>query len=242
MLTVKLEKFGLKPGDWVLDLGCGEGRHVHGLYMLGGLNVVGADLSEPGLQKGREGLSLVPAPETPGSTHFLKGNALQLPFADDTFDAIICSEVLEHIFPYNEVLSEIRRILKPEGQLCVSVPRAGPERLCWKLAPPPNGYAYEPGGHIRIFDETELKISVMREAFRFKGKHYAHSLHSPYWWLKCLNWGQEKDPWIVRTYHSLLVWDLMKRPWLTRALEAVLNPFIGKSVVMYFGPTEDERI
>jgi len=38
----------------------------------------------------------------------------------------------------------------------------------------------------------------------------------------------------VKAYHKLLVWDLMNRPWLTRALDAVLNPLMGKSVVLYF--------
>ena len=44
MLTVRLETLGLAAGDWVLDLGCGEGRHVHGVHMIPGVNVVGLDL------------------------------------------------------------------------------------------------------------------------------------------------------------------------------------------------------
>ena len=236
MLTIRLDRLGLKPGARVLDLGCGEGRHVHGLYMEDGLSVVGLDIHEPSLQKAREGLSVLDTDTTTSKATFMRGNALALPFDDDSFDAVICSEVLEHIDPFHKVLAEIRRVLKPDGVFAASVPRAGPERLCWKLAPPPNGYAFEPGGHIRIFDETELKISVQRYGFSYSGKHYAHGLHSPYWWLKCLYWNQEPEPAIVRLYHRLLVWDLLKRPFLTRALEALLNPFIGKSVAMYFGP------
>ena len=38
---------------------------------------------------------------------------------------------------------------------------------------------------------------------------------------------------LVRGYHRFLVWDLMERPRLTRWLEAALNPFIGKSLVLY---------
>lgn len=236
MLTIRLDRLGLKPGARVLDLGCGEGRHVHGLYMEDGLSVVGLDIHEPSLQKARDGLSLLKTDHNTSDATFMRGNALALPFEDNSFDAVICSEVLEHIDPFHKVLAEIRRVLKPDGVFAASVPRAGPERLCWKLAPPPNGYAFEPGGHIRIFDETELKISVQRYGFSYSGKHYAHGLHSPYWWLKCLYWNQAPEPAIVRLYHRLLVWDLLKRPFLTRALEALLNPFIGKSVAMYFGP------
>jgi hypothetical protein len=39
--------------------------------------------------------------------------------------------------------------------------------------------------------------------------------------------------WFVRHYHRLLVWDIMKHPPVTRYLESVLNPLIGKSLVVY---------
>ena len=38
----------------------------------------------------------------------------------------------------------------------------------------------------------------------------------------------------MRLYHRLLVWDLMKQPWVTRAIDTLLNPIMGKSVVLYF--------
>jgi hypothetical protein len=38
----------------------------------------------------------------------------------------------------------------------------------------------------------------------------------------------------VTAYHRMLVWDMMKRPLLTRATEVLLDPLIGKSVVLYF--------
>ena len=62
--------------------------------------------------------------------------------------------------------------------------------------------------------------------------HHAHALHAPYWWLKCAV-GVERDTAAVRAYHRLLVWDLTKRPWLTRTAERVLDPLLGKSLVVY---------
>ncbi len=238
MLTVRFNRLGLKRGDWVLDLGCGTGRHVHGLHMLGEVNAVGVDLDTEALEEARTGLLSLPQGPAEGGliTRFDRADALQLPYADDAFDAVICSEVLEHIGPYDQVLAEIRRVLKPTGRLCVSVPRAWPERLCWRLAPPPHGYAHEPGGHIRIFDRIDLKISISNKGFNYAGRHYAHALHSPYWWLKCLFWSRRDDHPLIRAYHRVLVWDLMKRPRITRLLDALLNPVMGKSLVMYFGP------
>jgi hypothetical protein len=62
--------------------------------------------------------------------------------------------------------------------------------------------------------------------------HHAHALHAPFWWLKCAV-GVDRDTAVVRAYHRLLVWDLMKRPWLTRTAERLLDPVLGKSLVVY---------
>lgn len=236
MLTARFRYLGLKPGDRVLDLGCGEGRHSHGLHMVGGLEVVGVDLDQASLEKAREGLETLPPrrPDDPHTTRFQTGDATRLDFADNTFDVVICSEVLEHLPDYDAALVEIRRILKPDGRLCVTVPRAWPERLCWRLAPPPDGYAFQPGGHIRIFDDVELRCAVQQHGFSLYHRHHAHGLHAPYWWLKCAFWARRDDHPLVKAYHRFLVWDIMKKPWLTRGLDAVLSPFMGKSLVLYF--------
>lgn len=232
MLTARLEKLGLKPGAWVLDLGCGEGRHVHGLHVLGGINVVGLDRDGPSLVKAREGLAMLPA--ATATTGFVEGDAYRTPYADATFDAVICSEVLEHLEDYHAALAEIARVLKPGGVFVATVPRAWPERICWALASGPGGYGDQPGGHVRIFDERELAADIAKGGFDKTGRHHAHGLHAPYWWLKCAFWDRRDDHPLVKLYHRFLVWDLMERPWLTRALDTVASPMMGKSVALYF--------
>ena len=236
MLTARLEKLGLKPGAWVLDLGCGEGRHVHGLHVLGGINVVGLDRDGPSLIKAREGLAMLPA--ATATTGFVEGDAYRTPYADATFDAVICSEVLEHLEDYHAALAEIARVLKPGGVFVATVPRAWPERICWALASGPGGYGDQPGGHVRIFDERELAADIAKGGFDRTGRHHAHGLHAPYWWLKCAFWDRRDDHPLVKLYHRFLVWDLMERPWLTRALDAVASPVMGKSVALYFRKRE----
>lgn len=240
MLTARLNRLGLSPGDRVLDLGCGEGRHVHGLYLLGGLEIIGVDLNQASLDKAAEGLATLVTPELEAASNvsFETGDATNLRFEDGYFDAVICSEVLEHLPDYDAAISEMRRVLKPDGRLCVSVPHAWPERICWQLAPPPNGYAFEPGGHIRIFDEVDLKVSIERHGFKLSKRHHAHGIHVPYWWLKCAFWDRDDEhPW-VKAFHNLLVWDLMKKPWITRALDTIISPVMGKSLVLYFDGSE----
>jgi hypothetical protein len=49
----------------------------------------------------------------------------------------------------------------------------------------------------------------------------------------------DDDNRAVAAYHRLLVWDIMKRPRTTRVAEKVLNPLIGKSLVLYFEKPHD---
>ena len=115
--------------------------------------------------------------------------------------------------------------------LAITVPRAWPEKICWKLS---REYHQVEGGHIRIFNGQHLRREIERKPLRFYKRHWAHALHSPFWWMKCLWWKTQETNVLIKWYHRLLVWDLMEKPWLTQTLEKILNPIMGKSVVMYF--------
>jgi ubiquinone/menaquinone biosynthesis C-methylase UbiE len=232
MQTVDFAHFPLAAGDWVLDLGCGEGRHVISAYVAADVHSIGVDLSLDDLRTTREKFEDFAELDNPAKSFGLSSaNALQLPFADNSFDKVICSEVLEHIPDYRGALAEIRRVLKPGGLFCASVPRRWPEQICWALS---EEYHNTPGGHIRIFRADELRGDIERLGFSRYHRHWAHALHVPFWWLKCLFWNNQEQNWLVRQYHRLLVWDLMEAPVLTRAAEKLMNPVMGKSVVMYF--------
>ncbi len=232
MQTVDFSHFPLSAGDVVLDLGCGEGRHVISAYLAADVHSIGVDLSLDDLRTTREKIAEFDEPDNPAKSFGLSSaNALELPFADNTFDKVICSEVLEHIPDYQGALREIERVLKPGGLFCASVPRRWPEKICWALS---EGYYQVPGGHIRIFHSRELRGEIEQLGFDHYHRHWAHALHAPFWWLKCLFWHNQDGNWLVRQYHRLLVWDLMERPALTRGLETLMNPVMGKSVVMYF--------
>lgn len=195
------------------------------------MHALGIDLSEQDVGTATRRIDDMQSHLPAGHISFAAADATALPLGDSTVDVVIASEILEHIPNYLRVLEEAKRVLKPGGRLCISVPRQWPEWICWQLS---EGYRSTPGGHIRIFDATHLRREVARQGFVFGGRGSAHALHVPYWWLKCLFWRRDPEPWLVRTYHKLLVWDLMRRPWITRALDAFLNPIMGKSVVLYF--------
>ena len=243
MQTVDRRHFPLSPGQRVLDLGCGEGRHVIALSAVDGFDAVGVDLSVNDLQTARQRHEefcelLGGGIGDGGSTQcdLLVGDALRLPFEDQIFDGVVCCEVLEHIPDYRAAISEIHRVLKPGGYFCASVPRAWCERICWRLS---RDYHQTPGGHLRVFRSRDLSATIEASGFAAYAEHGAHALHTIYWWLQCLFWETRERNWLVRQYHRLLVWDMMKQPAVTRAVERVLNPVLGKSVVMYFRKAQE---
>ena len=232
MLTVDFDRLGLQPGDRVLDMGCGAGRHAFEAYRRGA-DVVAFDQDADELSGV---LDLFAAMRAAGGVpagaqaDVKQGDALSLPFADDEFDRVVAAEVLEHIEDDRAAMAELVRVLKPGGTMAVTVPRWWPERVCWSLS---EAYHQVEGGHVRIYGFRQLIGRLQAAGLVYDGRHHAHALHAPYWWLKCaVGVDDDRHP-LVRAYHRLLVWDIMRRPVATRLVERAANPLLGKSLVVY---------
>ena len=100
--------------DRIIDIGCGEG------YLLSLLpqtkQIVGLDISKIALVKAKKRLE--------GKTYIelIYATAQNTPFADNSFDKIVCSELLEHVPDPKAVIKEINRILNKKGKAVISVP------------------------------------------------------------------------------------------------------------------------
>jgi SAM-dependent methyltransferase len=240
MLTVDFDRLGLQPGDRVLDMGCGGGRHAFEMYRRGA-DVVAFD------QDGDELAGVLDlfgamreAGEVPSGAEadIKQGDARSLPFPDGEFDRVVAAEVLEHIPDDTAAMTELTRVLRPGGTLAVTVPRWLPERICWALS---DAYHEVEGGHVRIYTRRQLVTRLEATGLVAEGSDHVHGLHAPYWWLKCaVGVGNDSHP-LVRAYHRLLVWDIVSRPVLTRTAEKVLDPLVGKSLVVYLRKPEVTR-
>ena len=232
MITVDIARVRPQPGARILDVGCGTGRHTAEAFGVPRALVIGVDPNPADLRAARERLSLHErlGQHGSGSWHVCAASGLCLPFPPSCFDVAVCAEVLEHVPDHARVLSEIHRVLAPGGALGLSVPRAWPERICWRLS---REYAASPGGHVRIYRRRDLERLIEQAGFYVVSAHHAHSLHTPFWWLKCVIGINRKAGALVRGYERFLTWEIMRRPRPLRRLDRLLNPVLGKSLVLY---------
>ena len=233
MLTVDFDRLGLQAGERVLDMGCGAGRHAFEMYKRGA-DVIALDQDADELSTVSEWFAAMREegglPEG-AEADVKQGDALDLPFADGEFDRVVASEVLEHIPDDGRAISELVRVLRPGGTIAVTVPRWLPEKVCWALS---DEYHEVEGGHVRIYRGDELVAKLEDAGLRLLGRDHVHGLHSPYWWIKCAVGVNNDDHPLAKAYHKLLVWEIMKQPKALQYAGKVLDPLIGKSLVLYF--------
>jgi ubiquinone/menaquinone biosynthesis C-methylase UbiE len=101
-----------EPGPDVLDVGAGSGTFSNRLSARG-FDVTSTDITDEALGVLRERVS--------GTVE--RADAVALPFEDDSFDAVVLAEVLEHLEDDEGALAEAARVLRPKGVLGISVPR-----------------------------------------------------------------------------------------------------------------------
>jgi SAM-dependent methyltransferase len=108
-------------GARVLDLGCGDG-YLMGLVAARSRSVTGLDYEHDGL-----GLARGMLEGRPG-VGFVQGSCHDLPFAPRSFDCVMLADVIEHLERPSACLSEVARVLRPDGRLVLTTPVWRPDR------------------------------------------------------------------------------------------------------------------
>ena len=228
LLTVDLARLRIAPGDWLLDAGCGEGRHCFGALERGA-RVVGLDLDLGSLKKAAGPLRHV-AKSKRSFGAMLQGDAFKLPFRDATFDRVICAEVMEHVHDYPAAARELARVTKPGGRIAVTIPTTTSELLYLRLG---DDYFESPGGHIRIFTPRDLAKALGAAGLRTEGCSFAHGLHTPYWALRSIaGLPRADESRLVRAYRLGLIRATASK-FADKLEKHVLNFICPKSVVLY---------
>ncbi len=227
LLTVDLARLELRAGELLLDAGCGEGRHCFGALERGA-RVIGLDLDRESLRDASKRLRRR-ASELGGLGEMTQGDAFHLPFCDQSFDAVICSEVMEHVHDYRAAARELARVTRPGGRVAVTIPTATSEHLYLRLG---DEYFESPGGHIRIFQPRQLAEGLAAAGLSTLGVGFAHALHTPYWVLRsAMHLPDADQSAMVRAYRVFLIRATASR-WI-EGLEKLLNHVCPKSLILY---------
>ena len=160
-LRAAFARANVRPGDRVLDLGCGDGvltglladavaASADGPAAPGGSaapgSVVGVDVAEAALRRARA--------RHPALAFALAPIDGALPFDDGSFDVVWSSEVIEHVADTARWLSEVRRVLVPRGRLLLTTPDHGRLRLAIGGI---ERYSEPLGDHLHLYSARSLR-------------------------------------------------------------------------------------
>jgi SAM-dependent methyltransferase len=145
-MACAVQALGATPRD-VLDYGCGTGSAA-GRLAAAGHHVVGVDVSDSGIA--------LAARMVPNATFALVGSESHLPFLARSFDACLCTEVIEHLFDVQGFIKEVHRVLRPDGRFLITVPYHGWLKNMMVVTRNFERHFDVNGGHIRFFTKKSL--------------------------------------------------------------------------------------
>ncbi len=158
-----------QDGDTILDCACGRGFYLNMFRYVSRARLVGLELERPIIVKARRNVGHLE------DVFLTQGNIYHLPFPDGFFDAVILSEILEHLDDDVAGLREVWRVLKPGGVVAITVPNAnypfwwdpinktletlfhthirhGPLAGIW-------------ANHVRLYERDQLRAAVLAAGF-----------------------------------------------------------------------------
>jgi ubiquinone/menaquinone biosynthesis C-methylase UbiE len=143
-----------RPGERVLDLGCGAGRFTAALRDAGA-DAIGVDVAEGALDRARRNV--------PGGDFRRSDGSIPLGHAE--VDLVWCSEVLEHVPDTIGLLTEVRRVLRPEGRLLLTVPDHGRLKRTLIAFAHFDAHFDPQGEHLRFYSRRSLTRALRATGF-----------------------------------------------------------------------------
>jgi SAM-dependent methyltransferase len=146
----------VRPGERVLDLGCGAGRFVAALRDAGA-EPVGVEIAQAALDRA--------ARNAPGADLRLLSEDGSVPLEHGSVDLVWCSEVLEHVADTAHLLLEVRRVLRPGGRALVTVPFHGRVKGALLALTRFEAHFDPLGQHLRFYTPASLAAALDHAGF-----------------------------------------------------------------------------
>jgi ubiquinone/menaquinone biosynthesis C-methylase UbiE len=143
----------VRSGDRALDLGCGAGEFTAVLSQAGA-RAIGVDVAQAALARARR--------EHPAGNFRLAPVDGSLPLADNSFELVCASEVVEDVADTATWLSEVRRVLVPAGRLLLTTPNHGRLRLALRGVEP---FSEPLGDHLHLYTARSLRALLTQFGF-----------------------------------------------------------------------------
>lgn len=105
---------------------------------------------------------------------FKCAEAEKLPFKNNSFDVLLCYEVIEHVRDPQKAMNEMKRVMKEEGNLILAMDSGNLAfRIIWFFWEKTFGRAWQ-GAHLNAYHHTELEALIKKSNFKIKQKHFTH--------------------------------------------------------------------
>ncbi|HYP21229.1 MAG TPA: class I SAM-dependent methyltransferase [Chloroflexia bacterium] len=149
----------------LLEIGCGAGRYTRAfLHYRPELEVHGCDISQVALEEARQA-------DRTGKIDYVLGDALDLPYPNNSFDIVVLFDVFEHVTDVGKAASEVARVLKPGGVFHCFVPCEGNKRTIFALLRhskrvPIHMWKRVHIGHIQVLTTKQMKQILLRRELR----------------------------------------------------------------------------
>ncbi len=219
-----LKGFPIVAEDIVLDVGCGNGGHIH-FCARQGAEVIFVDIDAAKVIKVEKLL----AGSGARSIRPIISDSNPLPLPDEVATKIVCMEILEHVDDPAQIMRELLRVGRPGAKYLLTVPDPVAEDLQKSIALP---YYFEKPNHIRVFQREEF-VRLVTNAGLVIEQQTSYGFYSSMWWT--LFWACEQEP--VPPWHPLLenwakTWDILLALPQGPHIKQVLDEFMPKSQII----------
>lgn len=188
----------------VLDIACGTGFGTQ-ILRQNDLNATGADLDRSQIAIARENWG----------DYFQYADVLNLPFEDNSFEAVVSFETVEHIMDGNKFMTEMRRVLKPDGVLICSTPN-----IRYTSHPPYHLLEYEPASFFALVEQNFVEVTRYGQYF-----HLSNRLQDLWQWHIAAYILAFRNKLLRSTNTSSPTYNVDELTQLTDQLDVNTNPY-----------------